>query len=140
MNRLIVMRGISGAGKSTYIKNNFPQAAVIGTDEHMVVAGKYTFNPILLKQAQSFCWDQLILFVSRNFPLVVIDGINSQVWRFKPYITKAISLGYDVQVIRLDADPVVAHGRNTHGTPLVKNQELDRTFEPYNREVVISER
>ena len=43
---VIVMQGVSGSGKSTYIKNNLPNATVVSADHFFVnaVTGVYEFN------------------------------------------------------------------------------------------------
>lgn len=107
--KVVIMRGISGAGKSTYIKNHFPGAFVCSADSYFYNEnGEYTFNPSLLGQAHQNCKKQFIKAIKKKFSLIVIDNTNTKMWEMKPYINIAREAGYDIMFIRLNTPVGIA--------------------------------
>jgi predicted kinase len=126
---VVVMRGVSGSGKSTYIKNNYPGAIVCSADDYFVQNGSYQFDAAKLPQAHGACLRKFVdvLAVNANnvlHPTVVVDNTNCGVDEVAPYAALASAYGYELRVVTLLVDPSVAHSRNVHGVKLetVQNQ------------------
>jgi hypothetical protein len=47
----------------------------------------------------------------------VVDNTNTTVAELAPYVAWANAVGYEVEIIRIHCNPLVAAERNTHGVP-----------------------
>ena len=118
------MQGVSGSGKSTYVKENLPRAVIFSADNYFLRNGEYKFDPKKLTEAHQWCMRQFTeacLFLA-NHPdaepnLLVVDNTNTQLWEMAPYVQVAAAMGAEVEVIRCVVDPHLAARRNAHGVP-----------------------
>lgn len=132
--QVIVMRGLSGSGKSDYVKRHFPKAVVVSADNYFMVDGEYRFDVTKMQDAHNACWRGFYAAVQARAELIVVDNINAALAEVGPYFLPAKAHGYAVKVITILCDPEVALDRNTHGTSpevmhmfhdqLMKNNEL----------------
>ena len=117
------MQGVSGAGKSTWIKKNHPKAVVCSADHYFLDEnGKYNFRAEDLGKAHQECLRKFVSELTRSnredFPRdVVVDNTNCALWEMAPYVQVAAAYGFTVEVVRLVCDPAVAAARNAHGVP-----------------------
>lgn len=130
MKRLIVMRGVTGSGKSTkaaslvreYKELYDVEAKVFSTDEFFVRDGKYNWNPAAVGHAH--CWNQLraLQAMIDGEEVIIIDNTNTQAWECRPYVQAAVKLGYAVEIVEpgtpwaFDAEELAR--KTTHGVPL----------------------
>lgn len=120
--KVIILRGGSGAGKSTWIKNNYYSAKIFSADTYFMDEGVYRFDPAKLGEAHAQCLRNFIEHVRTTAhgdnSTVIVDNTNTSISEFAPYAQVAQAYGHDVNIFTFLYDPVVAHKRNTHGTPL----------------------
>jgi len=120
-----ILRGISGAGKSTYIKKNLPGAVVCSADHHFMDAdGNYNFDPSQLGRAHGSCQSNFKKALEQGVTSVVVDNTNTTVREMRPYVQLAKQFGYDVDIVRLIVPVKVAAKRNAHNVPLVAIQRM----------------
>lgn len=127
MRKVVVMRGLSGAGKSTFVRTHYPTATIASADLFFSKDGEYKFDFKLLQKAHDYCFEQFRQALHRGDEIVVVDNTNITLREFKHYIEHAKQMGYEVEVNRLVVDPAVAASRNLHGVPLesiLKRQKL----------------
>lgn len=132
MAKVIVLRGVSGSGKSylaeelyiTAIRNGgSPNTVVVSADHFMVDAeGNYAFDFRRLQECHGKCLARFINLaqaaVGNGGPeRIIVDNTNATLWETSPYINVALAYGLDVQVITLLCDPRVAFERSQHKTP-----------------------
>lgn len=118
---IYIIRGGSGAGKSTWTKTNHPSAAVVSADHFFIVGGEYKFDPARLGEAHAQCLQTFIALCQSKFAghtEIIVDNTNSTISEFAPYAQVGLAYGHNVQILTFLYDPVVAHGRNIHGAPL----------------------
>lgn len=120
---VVFMRGISGSGKSTYIKKfwEMQNYAVVSADSFfMKPDGKYNFDITLLGQAHKFCMNEFIRHLTENkVDFLIVDNTNTRNKELAPYIKIASVLPYvKLFIVALRCDPQVAFKRNQHGVPL----------------------
>jgi len=125
-----VLRGISGSGKSTYIKTHYPTAIVCSADDFFMINGEYHFNPSLLGKAHEQCFKYFLLCLEDKKPLIAIDNTNLEPWTFAGYVQVARAYGYEVEIVRLEVDQEVAGNRNLHGVPLSKVKQMAKGLVP----------
>jgi len=123
MLKVIVMQGVPGAGKSTYIKRKFPMAKIVSADNYFINSetGNYEFKGELLGEAHAMClrsfveavinWDNDII----EDGFIVVDNTNCTAAEIAPYAQIALAYGHSLKVIHMDVDPKTAAARNLHG-------------------------
>lgn len=135
--RLIIMRGISGCGKSTYTRKHYPDAKVYSADHYFERNGTYQFDATKLKAAHDDCFRRFQTGIAKNEPLIVIDNTNTRKWELERYYDAAVQAGYDVTVVRLVCDPAKIGTRNVHNVPADKVAQMASRFEPWPGEKLV---
>jgi len=116
--KVIILRGLPGCGKTTYVRANFPAALVVSADDYFVgTDGVYRFNPAGIGEAHGSCFRRFIAALQAGEELVVVDNTATMIAEIAPYFLGAQAYGYDAEIITLRCDPVVAAARNVHGVP-----------------------
>lgn len=136
---VVIIRGCSGSGKSTYIEQNYSGAIVCSADDFFEdraimndTSYEEEFQPWLLSRAHQFCWGAFIHAVAvMGEELVAVDNTNICWWEFENYEKLAKALGYKVTIVNMPMnEPAeVYHKRNKHGVPLEAIQRMIDNFE-----------
>ena len=137
MKTVIILRGISGSGKSTYIATHYPIATIASADKYFMRDDVYTFDPKQLGNAHSWCFRQFEAALQRSDETVIVDNTNTKLWEFKGYLDLTAQYGYEVKVIRLTVDPKIAAARNLHGVPTEKVQQMQDRFQDFEGEEIM---
>lgn len=137
--RAIIMRGISGCGKSTYVRKHYPNATVVSADHYFERNGKYEFDRDKLGHAHGECFRKFTTALHRGDPLIVVDNTNTRARELSHYYDAAINSGYEVTVVRLVCDPEKAAKRNVHQVPAEVVANMAGRFEPWPKEVLVRE-
>lgn len=127
IKNVIIMSGVSGSGKGTYIAHNIINPLVVSTDHFFMVGREYRFNPAKLGEAHGQCLSTFIEFCrmansepEQSFTLVV-DNTNTCVAECAPYYAVAQAYGLECKIIHLVTmaeECAKAALRNVHGVPL----------------------
>ncbi len=118
MKHMVILRGIPGSGKSTYQREHFPDAFVVSSDHFFVKEGVYRFDHTKLGEAHRACFRACLeAVVISESPLIVVDNTNLRAVEVAPYVVLGEAFGYEVEVITLLTNPVIAAARNVHGVP-----------------------
>lgn len=124
MPRVVILRGIPGSGKSTYIAKNLPDAIVASADHYFMRKGHYEFNKFLLGKAHNSCHDTFSSAIEGGAELVVVDNTNVKARDMRQYVEEAIEAGYTVEIVRLECSPATAAKRGLHGVPLAAVERM----------------
>ena len=136
-NTVIIMRGVSGSGKSTYIKEHFSDAVVVSADKYFMKDGKYNFDATKLGSAHGQCRARFKAALQAGKPLVVVDNTNTRAKEFKAYVKIAVEHYYAVRVVRLDVPLEDLYGKNVHGVPDENVKSMYDRMEPFENEEVV---
>lgn len=139
MRQVIVMSGISGSGKSTYIKEKLvrgktfhttdrfaefvhhPHTVVVSTDDYFkVIGGGYCFDPSNIGNAHGMCFYSFIDALREQTPLVIVDNTNCTTYEISPYMLAAQAWGYEAEVTTIGVkteDVAWVARRNLHQVP-----------------------
>lgn len=151
MKKLVILRGVSGSGKSTYAKklmegalgDGYLSVAICSADNYWIRPdGVYDFNPRMLKNAHAWCRQQVEECMTEDLTaetgewqcdLIILDNTNTRKWEYQPYIDLAKEHGYEVEEKIIgnfseDAAKIYAE-RNQHGVPLSKVVDMMKRFE-----------
>lgn len=138
---VIIMSGVSGSGKSTYVHEHFPDAMVCSADHHFMKNGEYNFNPSLLGEAHKMCIQRFTMgLIDPENPYtdtIVVDNTNTTSEEIAPYYALGSTFAEKVELITLiPYDPNTCFIRNKHGVPLpailgMHERLLNRKLPPF---------
>jgi predicted kinase len=151
---VIIMRGIPGSGKSTWIKNfiaerKWPENdyVIVSADHYFMVGSCYRYDPKKIGEAHASC---LRDFVAELYPMrkdaprgVIVDNTNTTAVEIAPYYALALAYGAEVKIVRVHCPFEVAHPRNVHGVPqstvwrMYQNILSERLPPHWNEEIVL---
>ena len=97
---LIIVRGIAGSGKTTFVKKTLPEAAHYEADMFFEQGGEYKFDASKLKEAHNWCRKRVYECI-RNKKLVVVSNTFTQFWEVSPYIDYALLYNEAIILIEL---------------------------------------
>jgi predicted kinase len=127
---VILLRGVSGAGKSTFIANHKEEGwkHIVSADHFFVnAAGIYEFNPAKLGEAHAACMRRFIDILTDcdgegafedDWGTIFVDNTNTSVAEVSPYLAVAAAFGQTAKIVTLEIDPAIGAARNVHGVPL----------------------
>jgi len=125
MNIIVLLRGVSGSGKSTFARvlgGKHYEADMFFVDSD----GVYKFNPKKLKEAHKWCHSSVELSMSNREDLIVVSNTFTQEWEIKPYYELAKKYNYTVFSVVVENRH---DGVNTHEVPEEKIQIMKNRFE-----------
>lgn len=136
--KVIILCGIPGSGKSTYIKNNFVEPVICSADiywEKLAEARGKTYKEVWnregLGKAHEYSHDQFINALRNKNPLVIVDNTNLSHKARKFYIDEGKAHSYKVEIHTLPFDVDICAKRNVHGVDrdgiaaMMKNIDID---------------
>lgn len=131
--KLILMRGISGSGKSTKASQLSKGGVVFSTDEFFYFEGKYIFDLDKTTEYHKKNVDRTEDAMQHSISPIVIDNNNITASAMKPYVELADKYGYDVSFAKPETawawDAEELAKRNRHEVPLERIQTMLATFE-----------
>jgi predicted kinase len=130
--RVVIMRGIPGAGKSTWVRDNMPGALIASADHYYTGPdGVYRFDPNKIRDAHNYCLREFLTHLMLGGPQdLVVDNTNVKVFEVAPYYRLAEAFGREVEVVWVDCTADVAAARTVHGVPLETVLRMAWSFEP----------
>lgn len=119
--KVIILRGLPGAGKSTWVAQNAPNAVVCSADSFLYEPdGRYNWTPQRLGMAHQKCQEKFSEALYARAETVVVDNCNLTNRDIKFYVEAAEKMGYPIEIRTLHVDPEVAKTRQLHGVPAEK--------------------
>ncbi|OPL19808.1 MAG: hypothetical protein AVO35_02205 [Candidatus Aegiribacteria sp. MLS_C] len=127
------MRGIPGAGKSTWARLNHPDAVVCSADSFFLDdEGVYRFDGERISEAHSWClrnFAETMASLERHelqdtAQVVIVDNTAIRAWEISPYYSLASAYGHDVKIVQLCCDVPTALARNIHGVPADRIEKM----------------
>lgn len=142
--KLILMRGVTGSGKSTRAKQLLeqnPQAVILSTDDHFIVEGKYRFDPSLLEKNHRANQENCRLEMLRRRELIIIDNTNVTAREMKPYRLLALEHGYETEILEIQPPPLeeLLRRREARHDKKVPPRTIERTLGRWRAGITLDE-
>ena len=142
---MIIMRGLPGSGKSTWIELDSSEYVnqrdfMIASADHYHIDenGVYNFDLKNQREAHTYC-KNVALYACKTEHDVYIDNTNTQRWEFQYYLSLAKKYKYNVRVVRIHGiDPETAFNRNVHGVPMDTLIKMNERFEDFEGEEIFN--
>lgn len=121
--RIILMSGIPGSGKSTYVQKHFPGAFIVSADSYFMKNGEYKFDATKLSLAHGACLQSYASALVNPWigepQTMVVDNTNVTALELAPYVALANAYGHKPEIVSFTfsyRDQVMlASVRNIHG-------------------------
>ena len=131
---VIIMVGLPGSGKSTFIKK-LPTAPVICSADNYFETpeGGYNFDATKLGNAHTQCRNKAALAMHQQKPTIVIDNTNLTDKEREPYETLAEQNGYKILYVVFEPNKQNIKKlaqRNLHGVEAAKLEVMLKRFRP----------
>jgi len=128
--KVIIMRGLPGSGKSTWIKNNVPDPKqIFSADNYHILDGVYQYDPVKASWAHNQCLKTYVLalaYTSKEDPTTfIVDNTNTTVFDIFTYVRIAAALGIEFEIVHMDCDIGTSVRRNIHNVPLGVIEKMD---------------
>jgi len=122
---LYLLRGVSGSGKS-FAAYTLSGCKVFSADDYFISDGKYQFIADQIAQAHIDCHIKCEHAMNIHGCHVAVANTFTREWEMEPYFDLAKKYGYTVISLIVEN----RHGgKNTHGVPEEKVQEMRDRFE-----------
>jgi predicted kinase len=102
MKKVLILRGVPGAGKSTYAKT-IPGATIVSADDYFMKSdGTYAYNRDLIQKAHEFCFREFLAAAEADKPTIIVDNTNVQAWEISPYYLsgKALAMKWRFSIFK----------------------------------------
>ena len=139
MKQLIIMRGIPGSGKSTYLKKEYPKAFICSADHYFIdIDGKYKARLNKIPLSHKACQEAFNSAILKKIPCIAIDNTNIKIQHFEKYIEIAKIYNYKVKIIRIQINAKTAFERNIHDVPLYAVERSCKQMQDYSGEILVN--
>jgi len=128
MKELILLRGLPGAGKSTFAKSL--DGIHIEADQFFMVDGEYRFDASKLKEAHNNCLTRVKSYMyiysdKDTAEKIIVSNTFTQEWEMQSYFDIAEKYGYRVYSIIVEN----RHGsKSVHDVPAEKLEQMKNRF------------
>lgn len=123
-NKLFLVRGLPGAGKSTFVKH-LGDCVHLEADMYFLKNGEYVFNKDELKDAHLWCQNSCYVALSFGKKNVVVSNTFTQEWEMKPYFEMAENMGIEVTVLVVEN---YHGGKSVHDVPEKAMDAMEKRF------------
>ncbi len=125
--RVIILQGVSGSGKSTWARAQ-PNAAVVSADALFYGPdGVYRWDEARLSEAHNQCLKRFAQYLAHPtfkpvedpefIDTIIVDNTNTRVFFMAPYVALARAFDSPVEVHSFRVPPEVAAARNSGRAP-----------------------
>lgn len=142
MPELVIIRGLPGAGKSTYAKTHYPDHVLMEADQYFMKNGVYNYNPNLIHNAHEHCFYETISSLSAGKDVVVANTfvINSHISRYTRLIAE-MKPSVDIRIVELEPRFTSIHNvpKDTIEKMARRWQSLDEFNSKYKIEEIMND-
>ncbi|CAG7828349.1 unnamed protein product [Allacma fusca] len=135
--RLILMRGVSGSGKSilaTLLCGVTQTGVIFSADDFFLDRkGNYHYKPDDIGKAHDTCRELCLNAMVASKTPVIIDNTNTMTWEMLPYAKMALQYNYTIHIVEPNTpwktNAKLLAQKNSHGVPLDKIKSMLSRYE-----------
>jgi len=138
--RVVILRGHSGAGKSSAaaeLVKRLPEGKtswICSADRYFIdLDGEYKFDFNKLQEAHKHCFASFVTAIDNRYDLIIVDNTNTRLVELSPYVAYAnINMIFPqdtLEIIRLNCSLSLAEARNIHGVPRGSIENMKKRME-----------
>ena len=124
MRQLVLLRGLPGAGKSTFA--NLLGGIHVEADQYFMQDGEYKFDASKLKQAHNWCKLRVEHSMEDGADKITVSNTFTQEWEMDAYFELAEKYGYQTFCLIVENRH---DSKNIHGCPDDKIEQMRNRFE-----------
>lgn len=128
---LIIVRGLPGSGKSTYVRNNFPGIFHIENDMFHIHDGKYCYDKSKQWNAVAWCFNTVKIALKHGMDVVVSNTFTKKDF-IQGYVNICEETKTPYKVIRMEN-----RFGNIHNVPEEVYANMEKGFEDWEGEEII---
>jgi len=121
-NKMVfILQGVSGAGKTTWSKKYYPDAAWVNSNRFFYEnedSDEFIFDKYKLPEAHAQCFSDFSQDIAFGEEVIIVDNTNTTVTEVLRYMIPAQQAGYNVQIICIETNLEKALRRNKHHVPM----------------------
>jgi predicted kinase len=134
MKNLIILRGLPGAGKSSFANFIWQSGVIFEADKYFInEEGEYIFDAFKLHKAHEWCIASIEAAMQRNaetngqyFSEIVVSNTTTTQKEMQPYLDLAAAYGYNVTSLIVEN----RHGnKSIHGVAEETLDKMENRFE-----------
>jgi predicted kinase len=132
-NKLFIMVGLPGSGKSSTIEKLPGNPVICSADYFFEKSGEYKFDASKLHQAHTECKNKATKAMANQMPAVIIDNTNLTDKERAPYEDLAEKFNYEIIYVVFEPDKQDIKKlarRNLHGVDAAKLEIMAKRFRP----------
>jgi predicted kinase len=132
MSSLIIVRGLPGSSKSTWVRNNFSKSYLWYEPDHLITDcfGSYRFDAQLWDDVHDLTFRLVDFALARNENVIVSDVFpNRESLMRYIRLSEAHDSNLDIITIKSSVFDSKFKMRNTHGVPLTVLSEMQSNFD-----------
>lgn len=142
--KLILMRGVTGSGKSTrcrQILDENPEAKILSTDDLFIEDGEYRFRPENLAKNHKMNQERCRLAMIEKITTIIIDNTNIMPWEMKPYHLLAQEHGYQTIIEEIPPPPIeeLLRRHESRTDKKVPRETLEKMLERWRPGITVKE-
>ena len=134
MPTMTVMRGVSGSGKSTWVRENATDDAIVASADEFFITedGEYDFDPGQLGEAHDMCFAKVLDACCLEVDIFV-DNTNMTLEEIAPYRMLARRYGYDIRYVRMKCplDTAIERSEKAPAEAIERQAESFEGLPPY---------
>ena len=125
-NTLYIVRGLPGAGKSTYALKHLPHAFHFEADRFFINDNlEYKFDAKLIGVAHEWCFTNVVRAL-KNGHSAVVSNTFTKLWELEKYLT--LKEKYDLN-INIEIIEIKTQFENIHNVPVDKLDQMRKRWE-----------
>lgn len=127
LNKLYLIRGVSGSGKTTVAQSlSEGEYPIFAADDYFYDEnGEYNFNPKLLDKAHNACYENVKDALSRGIEKVFVTNTFTRDSELNPYIELGKNMGYEVHTLIVENRH---ESEDVHGVPDEVKEKQKKRF------------
>lgn len=127
--RVVIMRGLPGSGKSSWIKQQLPDASVWSADNYHMVDGVYRYDPKKAGEAHAWCLKGFLDDLRADLKMpIVVDNTNTTAVEIAPYAAAAGAHKAEFKIVYLHCPLGLAVARGIHNVPVATMLKMQRNL------------